>query len=452
MKANRKFYIKSIISSTYVYKIALSIIKVSNLILYKIFNRYIAQQVSKYQYQINNQDYILNKIIYIIPSLGVGGAERQLINLINHLSSSLNQKKYGEFEILLVCFNHKTFSNDFYLSQLKGKIRIIDLSENLGLKSFIKELRKNIKFYWLGKDLIYLNRLEELIATEKPHILHAWLDTPSICVGIAGILNKVPNIVLSARSTNPSNFLSNKFYRKSVYQVLSNYKQITFLNNSNAGALSYEKWLGIRKRYIKVIYNGFEIEVLRNFHSHRLKQIKSSNMIIGGVMRFNYEKNLDLWLQSAKILSQKAISVKFVLIGDGPGLSRVERYIKKLELSNIVELIKSTSNVYDYMSKFDVLLLTSRIEGLPNVLIEAQLLGIPVVSTNCGGASETFINQSSGILINNFDSKHIADSLYLLLRDKEMLATYSINAINQAAPRFDIGIIADEYVNIYNKI
>jgi hypothetical protein len=196
MKANRKYFVKSLISSVYVHKIILSIIKVSNLILYKIFNRYVKQQVSKYQYETNNKDYIYNKIIYIIPSLGVGGAERQLINLINHLSDSLNQKKYGKFEILLVCFNYKTFSNDFYLSQLKEKIRIIDFSEGVGLKSFIKELRKNIKFFWLGKNLIYLNRLEELIAIEKPHILHAWLDTPSICVGIAGILNRAPNIIL----------------------------------------------------------------------------------------------------------------------------------------------------------------------------------------------------------------------------------------------------------------
>jgi hypothetical protein len=133
MKANRKYFVKSLISSVYVHKIILSIIKVSNLILYKIFNRYVKQQVSKYQYETNNKDYIYNKIIYIIPSLGVGGAERQLINLINHLSDSLNQKKYGKFEILLVCFNYKTFSNDFYLSQLKEKIRIIDFSEGVGL-------------------------------------------------------------------------------------------------------------------------------------------------------------------------------------------------------------------------------------------------------------------------------------------------------------------------------
>ena len=452
MKAYSQYTVKNLLSYVYIHEITLAIVKVSNHILYKIFDRYIKQQLNKYHNKNNNQDYFKNKIIYIIPNLGVGGAERQLINLINHLSDISNQEKFGKFEILLVNFNHKTFLSDFYLSQLTGKIRIINLGEDLGFKLLINELRKNIKFFWLGKNLIYMNRLEELIATEKPQILHAWLDTPSICGGIAGISNRVPSIILSTRNISPSNFLSNRFYRKSVYQVLSSYNQVTFLNNSNAGALSYEKWLNLKKNCIRVVYNGFEIERFKTFQSYRMNDNISSGIIIGGVMRFVYEKNLNLWLQSAKILSQKATSVKFVLIGDGPELSRVKRYINKLELSKIVELIKPTSSVYNSMSKFDALLLTSRYEGLPNALIEAQLLGIPVVSTECGGADETFINKSSGVLINNFDPKLIADTLYSLVSDKEKLATYSINAINQARQRFDIVTIAQEYVNIYNKI
>ena len=287
---------------------------------------------------------------------------------------------------------------------------------------------------------------------EKPQVLHAWLDTPSICGAIAGISNKVPSIILSTRSINPSNYLSNRFYRKSVYQSLSNYKQITFLNNSNAGAISYEKWLGLENGYIKVIRNGFEINSLRTYHSYRLQKIESPKIIIGGVMRLNYEKNLDLWLKVAKILSKKDLSINFVIIGDGPELSKVQRCIKKIELTKLVELVKPTNNIYDHMSNFDVLLLTSRIEGLPNVLIEAQLLGIPVVSTDCGGANETFINRSSGILLNNFEPEFIADALFSLVSDREKLSKYSINATKHAAERFDISIIAQQYVNIYNKI
>ena len=104
------------------------------------------------------------------------------------------------------------------------------------------------------------------------------------------------------------------------------------------------------------------------------------------------------------------------------------------------------------MSKFDVLLLTSRIEGLPNVLIEAQLLGVPVVSTDCGGASETFINSSSGILVGNNNPELIADTLFLLASGREALSKYSVNATEQAAQRFDIDTIAQQYVDIYNKI
>ena len=428
------------------------IIKVSNFLLYKIFNRYIKQQINKYEYKTNEQSFFHNKIIYLIPSLGAGGAERQLINLINHLSNPSTLKKCEKFEIILVCFNHKTFPNDFYLSQLVNTIRIIDLSEGVGFKLIVKEILKNKKYFWLGKNIIYFNRLEELIALEKPQILHAWLDTPSICGAIAGLSNKVPSIILSTRSLNPSNFLSNRFYRKSVYQSLSNYKQIIFLNNSNAGAISYEKWLGLKNGHIKVIYNGFEINSLRTFHTNRLEKNKYSRIIIGGVMRLNYEKNLDLWLKVAKILSKKELSINFVIIGDGPELSKVQRYIKKLELTKLVDLVKPTNNIYDHMSKFDVLLLTSRIEGLPNVLIEAQLLGIPVISTDCGGASETFVDHLSGILLDNFEPEFIADSLFSLVSDREKLSRYSVNATEQAAQRFSINTIAQQYLNIYNRI
>jgi glycosyltransferase involved in cell wall biosynthesis len=224
------------------------------------------------------------------------------------------------------------------------------------------------------------------------------------------------------------------------------------LNNSNAGAISYEKWLGLKNGYIKVIHNGFEINSLRTFHTYRLQKNKSSKIIIGGVMRLNYEKNLDLWLKVAKILSKKELSINFVIIGDGPELSKVQRCIKKLELTKLVDLVKPTNNVYDHISKFDVLLLTSRIEGLPNVLIEAQLLGIPVISTDCGGAGETFINHSSGILLDNFEPEFIADALFSLVSDRERLSKYSVNATEQAAQRFNIDTIAQQYLNIYNKI
>lgn len=452
MKNYLKYLTNNLFSSVYVHEATLMIVKVFNLILYKIFNRYIKQQINKYQYKTDDQGFFPNKIVFLIPSLGVGGAERQLINLINHLSNPSTLKKCDKFEIILVCFNHKTFSNEFYLSQLVHKIRIIDLSEGVGLKLIVKEMYKNKKFFWLGKNVIYFNRLQELIALEKPQILHAWLDTPSICGGIAGISNKVPNVILSTRSMNPSNFLSNRFYRKSVYQSLSYYKQITFLNNSNAGAISYENWLGLKNGYIKVIRNGFEINSFRAVHSYRLQKKESSKIIIGGVMRLNYEKNIELWLNIAKILSKKDPSINFVIIGDGPELSKVQRCIKKLELTKIVELVKPTNNVYDHMSKFDVLLLTSRLEGLPNVLIEAQLLGIPVISTDCGGASETFINGSSGILLNNFEPESFAHSLFSLVSDREKLSEFSVNATKQAAQYFDISIIAQQYVDIYNEI
>jgi glycosyltransferase involved in cell wall biosynthesis len=141
--------------------------------------------------------------------------------------------------------------------------------------------------------------------------------------------------------------------------------------------------------------NGFEIERFKTFQSYRMNDNISSGIIIGGVMRFVYEKNLNLWLQSAKILSQKATSVKFVLIGDGPELSRVKRYINKLELSKIVELIKKLKlenkilllghleyyfkNILITNSK--AMILSSHAENFAISLVESLSCARPVLTT-----------------------------------------------------------------------
>ena len=444
--------LKSFTNSTYLYRTILFAINFLNEILYSILDRYIKKTIIKNEYDIKRENCYKNKIVYIIPSLGFGGAERQLTNLVNHIIKPTYKKYHGEIEVSIVCFDTKGFSNDFYISQIAPQIRIVNLGESIDLKVFLEELRKNLKFFWLGKNLVYLNRLADFVDVEKPRILHAWLDTPSVCGGIVGILKGVPNIILSSRSINPKNYLFNRFYHKSVYQKLNDYQQVTFLNNSSAGALSYEKWLNFKNGRIKVINNGFEIEKLRNFQAHINTNKNLNHVIIGGVMRFNYEKNVGLWIQTAYFLSKTKIPIKFVIIGDGPGLLNVKRKINKLGLSGVITIINPTNKIYAHMSKFDVLLLTSRYEGLPNVLIEAQLLGIPVVSTNCGGASETFVDNLSGLLIKKNDPKLIADSLSSLLINKNMLEEFSVYAIKQAVPRFDMSIIAEKYLTIYDKI
>ena len=105
MKAYSQYTVKNLLSYVYIHEIILAIVKVSNHILYKIFDRYIKQQLNKYHNKNNNQDYFKNKIIYIIPNLGVGGAERQLIN--DSIINSVNKYGYARLEDVVVSWFDK---------------------------------------------------------------------------------------------------------------------------------------------------------------------------------------------------------------------------------------------------------------------------------------------------------------------------------------------------------
>ena len=169
-------------------------------------------------------------------------------------------------------------------------------------------------------------------------------------------------------------------------------------------------------------------------------------------MRLTNEKNIKLWISVARECSLQKLNVKFLIVGDGPEKNKLKKYIQKNCLADDVIILQPNSDVYQYMSQFDVLLLTSRLEGLPNVLIEAQLLGIPVISTNAGGASETFLDNVSGYLLETLDPKEFVALIRRLANDEILALNLSNNAKKHARKMFEISRIAKEYLKVYSNI
>ena len=86
-----------------------------------------------------------------------------------------------------------------------------------------------------------------------------------------------------------------------------------------------------------------------------------------------------------------------------------------------MEFMGYRDDVNDQLTRLDLFLLTSSIEGLPNVLIEAQAMGIPVVSTNVGGARETFLDSISGKLVYSSDSIDLAHTVIEVLESDSIM-------------------------------
>ena len=107
-----------------------------------------------------------------------------------------------------------------------------------------------------------------------------------------------------------------------------------------------------------------------------------------GAFRMVAVKRPQIWVEAARLISARSPRVHFVIIGDGPLSGAVAELAAECGLSDRFHLPGRVSNVGDWYRTMDVMLLTSRREGTPNVIIQAQHFGIPSVVTDVGGVAE----------------------------------------------------------------
>ena len=121
-------------------------------------------------------------------------------------------------------------------------------------------------------------------------------------------------------------------------------------------------------------------------------------------------------------------------------------------LNGNVHIVGYSSEIRDYLSSFDCLVLTSRVEGLPNVIIEAQFSGLPVLTTNAGGAVECIIEGETGILSETDSPEILAEKLLRMLEDEKFMRSASKKSKNFAKSEFSLDSMARRIGKLYEGI
>jgi glycosyltransferase involved in cell wall biosynthesis len=189
---------------------------------------------------------------------------------------------------------------------------------------------------------------------------------------------------------------------------------VVLSNNSHGGAADYADWLGIEPEAIEVVYNGVDLTGLkRPSESERTAfraefGVDANAPLVGGMFRFSTEKRPLLWLDIAALIAPELPAAKFMLFGEGPLGPEMERKIAASGLTDRFRLLPPTADVALALGTFDLLLLTSQWEGTPNVAIEAQAVGTPVVLTGGGGAKEAIADGATGIYVEQPDPDAVA--------------------------------------------
>lgn len=412
----------------------------------------------------------LGGISFVTGSLGAGGAEKQLTRLACALHA-LQCREIPVGNVMLKAAVEMVISNvssaagnDFFLPQAQeAGINLVDVSEmpveplsEVGLPAgTVRDLAPA-----LPKNALFgLQRLVAHFRRNKPEVVYIWQDGAVLMAALAALVAQVPRIVISVRGMPPSirqNLAKDEFL--GMYQALARVPGVSLSSNSRAAADAYADWIGLPRQSFFVIHNAIQPESCQATEDEKRlwqdfdAQTSDATHTLGGVFRFEPNKRPLLWVRFAAEAYQRDRGLRFVLVGSGALLEQAQALARDLGIGHRIHFVGHSHHVGFWLSKFDLLALLSEYEGLPNVLMEAQLAGIPVISTPAGGANETFVDGQTGYVLDSSAEPDIMDflsKLELTVANPARRALMGKFARLQATQRFSIDSVLDQTIQMF---
>ena len=355
------------------------------------------------------------KLLYtILGTYNSGGMERVLANKANYLA------RHG-YEITIVTTDQKNRKPYF---KLDPSIRLIDLginyTDDLG-KGFIS---RGISF--LKKNIEHKRKLKKLLFQIKPDITVSMFDND------ASFIPDINDGSKKVLEIHFSRFKRIQYGRKGIWKLIDNYRSKADLKTVKR----FDRFVVLTeedKGYWGELPN---IQVIQNANSFESDlKAKLENKQVLAIGRFDYQKGFDDLIEIWSKVYEKYPNWRLNIFGHGPLKEKYEYLIRSLKLQDVVSLHPPTSDIKSVYLEHSILAMTSRYEGLPMVLLEAQVCGLPMVSYTCKcGPKDIITSGENGYLIREGNNDEFAERLIQLMEDayfrKELGKAAALNSVN----------------------
>lgn len=344
-------------------------------------------------------------VAFVIPTLGGGGAEKVLVNLLNNINTD-------KFDVTLISLfdggeNLRSLSNKikykyYFKKTFRGNVLLLKLFNPEYLyRKIIKKQYDIVVSYLEGS----CTRIVSGCPYSKTKLV-SWVHIE---------IPKATNLLRSYRSIKEINSTYNKF--DNIAFVSDTAKQ-TFENTFNDITASKS-----------VIYNTVESKKILNKSKEAVENISFDrskiNMISVG--RFVNQKGYERLIETIKKLNS-INNIHLYLMGQGPLEGEYIKLIKKYKLENVITIIGYDENPYKYVANCDLFVCSSFKEGFSTAVTESLIVGTPVITTECSGMKELLgENNEYGVIVDN-TSEALYDGLKNLIYDKELLEHYQKQA------------------------
>jgi glycosyltransferase involved in cell wall biosynthesis len=327
----------------------------------------------------------VSRVALVIGQLTIGGAEGQLLQVVRGLNA--------RFEPLVISLSEGDGGVRTALAETGVPVHVIG-----------------------GRGLSRTRKLVETLKAQRVDLVHAWLFIANGYVLGARLLGAPQPIITSARNCKIQGRMS-QLANALAFRI----SESIVVNSSEVEAY-------IRRHYwapagrIRMVHNGVDTERFRPASEDDVAA--DGGAVIVTIGRLVHQKNHELFLQAAARLLRVLPQTRFVIVGDGPLRHALRARAEALGVAGAVTFSGESSEVDSILRRATLLWLTSRWEGMPNVVLEALASGVPVVATDVGGTRELIRCGEDGFIVPSGGVEEFVQRTLLLLRDPRQLARF----------------------------
>ncbi len=343
-----------------------------------------AEKTSIKNISITNRYRIMNtakkRIMFFLPLLNGGGAERVVLTLLKHLDKS-------RFEPILVLLKNE----GRYTGMVPQNIEVIDLQASQARNAVFKIIK--------------------VIRTRKPDIVFTTLAYLNLIIAMLRPLFPKKTLFIARESNTVSIRNKREKYPRLFDWLYRHVYQNFDLIVTQAEFMKKDLVTnyGIAPEKMVVIYNPVDTRTVTQLSTQTSADLPKNVCNLLAVGKLGYQKGFDLLLEA---MCELDAHYYLTILGEGSDHEALQKQIVENNLQNRVTLAGFAQNPYAFMKAADLLVLSSRFEGLPNVVLEANTCGTPVVAFDAaGGTGEIIHNGKNGFLVTPFDTRAFAQTI-----------------------------------------
>jgi glycosyltransferase involved in cell wall biosynthesis len=363
------------------------------------------------------------KILHIISSGGMYGAEAVILNMSRTLNSGPDCSVLGVFS------NSSNPNHQLHERAVKE-----------GIESHLIPCKGQI-------DRTTITSIRELVARTGADIVHAHGYKADIYVYLA--LRRLGIPLVSTCHTWYDNDLLVSLYGKADRFVLRKYSRIVAVSDEVKQRLLKS---GVFGKKIFLVRNGID---LRSFDD-ALPALREDltwdrKLIVGLIGRLAWEKGVDIFLQAAARVLVEFPGVRFVVVGEGPDKDMLERLVDELNIRESVSMLGRRDDMPSVYASLDMMVSSSRQEGLPMAILEGMASRLPLVATAVGEVPTVVLDGCTGVLVPAEDADLLAAGIVGLLRDPEKRTRLGAAARQRIEEEYSAERMTADYLRVYGE-